>query len=271
MPLYSFSIPWCKKVKNAQKFKSRGPGYIASFVQKTFFTVYPHNLLHHQRGLIKEPFLKNWRELDNWEECYVNFSEGKCAAKSSKRSRKPRRGQDMPLCNSIITASVLPFSGWFMVWMAASTGRFWWRACSPQHHAKGSHWSDQADPHQPDGEYSKAVISMPERADAKPCDEAKFKCHDLEYVAQTGILLVLKWWSYQHYLAAARLNHGAVTFLAVSYAKWDALLHGSFTEAYVQLSLKMPKESGRLKSRLVRSSRNTREKLSDREGKVLSW
>ena len=82
------------------------------------------------------------------------------------------------------TAKVLPFSGWFIEWMAASTDRFWWRVCSPQHHARGSFWSDHADRHQPDEKGS--APAMPERGDAKP--EWGFQCHhDLQYVAQPGI------------------------------------------------------------------------------------
>ena len=68
-------------------------------------------------------------------------------------------------------------------WQPVQTG-FWWRVCSPQHHARGSFWSDQADLHQPNEKGS--APAMPERGDAKP--EWGFQCHhDLEYVAQTGI------------------------------------------------------------------------------------
>ena len=57
---------------------------------------------------------------------YVKIFEGKCAAKSSKRSRKPRHCQDImprPLCNSISFA---------LQWLihgvdSSQCRRFWWR------------------------------------------------------------------------------------------------------------------------------------------------
>ena len=66
-------------------------GYIANFGQKSLFRVY--NLVHQKEDLSKS---NCWK----FEESYIKFFEGKCAAKSSKPSRKARRGQDMPVCNS---------------------------------------------------------------------------------------------------------------------------------------------------------------------------
>ena len=60
------------------------------------------------------------------------------------------------------------------------------------------------------------------------------------------------------HLAAARFNHRAVTLLAV-YAKWDAL-QGLGVLPNPMCNSKRPKESGKLKSRLVRS-RNKGENL----------
>ena len=66
------------------------------------------------------------------------------------------------------------------------------------------------------------------------------------------------------HLAAACFNHGAVTYW-LFYAKWDAL-QGVLPNP--MCNSKRPKESGKLKSRLVRS-RNTGENLWEREIKVL--
>ena len=165
---------------------------------------------------------KFWRKLDHLEESYVTFSKGKCAAKSSKRSWKPGNGQTC-LC---ATASVLPFNGWFMVWMAASTGGFSERVCSPQHHARGSFWSDQADLRQPD-----------EQGVAR---EGRRKAKMRLPMPWSGIcgpnmdLLVLKWWSYQHIWLQPTLYSMELSPSWLFYEKWDAL-QGSFTESYVQL------------------------------------
>ena len=123
-------------------------------------------------------------------------------------------------------AKVLPFSGWFIEWMASSTDRFWWRVCSPQHHARGSFWSDQADLHQPDQKGS---------APAMPC-KSRMR---LSMPSWSGIcgpnrdFLVLKWWSYQHIWLQP-----ALTIELSPY--WKFLLKmgcttRSFTESLVQL------------------------------------
>ena len=68
-----------------------------------------------------------------------------------------------------------------------------------------------------------------------------------------------------HLAAACFIKHGVVTFLAVLWKM--RCTTRSFTESYVPIdSSKVPKESGRLKSRLVRS-RNTGEKLWKRRRK----
>ena len=68
------------------------------------------------------------------------------------------------------------------------------------------------------------------------------------------------------HLAAARfIKHGAVTFLAVLRRMGCTIQRALFNP---MCSSKMPKESGRLKSRLLRS-RSRGEKLWEREGKAL--
>ena len=97
--------------------------------------------------------------------------------------------------------------------------------------------------------------ALPERGDAKP--KWGFQCHDLEYVAQTWIC-----WSW---------SGGAISTSGCSplCTAWSCHLPGCFTKNGMHYrvallnpmcSSKVPKESGRLKSRLVRS-RNTGEKL----------
>ena len=77
-------------------------------------------------------------------------------------------------------------------------------------------------------------------------------------------LLVLKWWSYQHILLQPALTIELSPYW-LFYAKWDAL-QGVLPNP--MCNSKRPKESGKLKSRLVRS-RNTGENLWERERKVL--
>ena len=63
----------------------------SKFWSKINFRVYHFKLVHQKEDLSKNNSWK-FRELDHLKESYVEFSEGKCAAKSSKRSRKPRNG-----------------------------------------------------------------------------------------------------------------------------------------------------------------------------------
>ena len=77
-------------------------------------------------------------------------------------------------------------------------------------------------------------------------------------------LLVLKWWSYQHIWLQPALTIELSPYW-LFYAKWDAL-QGVLPNP--MCNSKRPKESGKLKSRLVRS-RNTGENLWERERKVL--
>ena len=104
--------------------------------------------------------------------------------------------------------------------------------------------------------------ALPERGDAKP--KWGFQCHDLEFVAQTWICWC---WS-----GGAISTSGCSPLYAawschlpqwLFYEKWDAL-QGALL--YPMCSSKVPKESGKLKSRLVRS-RNTGEKLWKRRRK----
>ena len=145
--------------------------YIAKLDQKSLseiiitFSSSKEDLSIYQRRLPE-----SWRELDHVGESYVKVFEDKCATKSSERSRKPLLGQDMPLCN----VNGIRFAWqWLIHGVDGSWYRqVWWIVCSPQHHARGSFWSDQADLHQPGGEIS--ALAMPERGDAKP--EGGFQC-----------------------------------------------------------------------------------------------
>ena len=120
----------------------------------------------------------------------IKFFDGKCAAKSSKHWRKFEMDNTC-LCT---TASVLPFSGWFMVWMAASTGRFGWRVCLPEHYARGSlKWS------------SRSTSAWLIRLWSSDAWEGRRKARmRLSKPSWSGIcgpnrgLLGLNWWSYQH-------------------------------------------------------------------------
>ena len=152
------------------------------------------------------------------------------------------------------------------MWMAASTGRFWWRVCSPQHHAMHGpeavlKWSSKW-----------PTIAWWIRLCSSHAWEGRYKARmRLSMPSWSGIcgpnrdLLVPKWWSYQHVWLQP----------ALTMELWPSWLFnaksgcttGSFTDPVCN-NAKMPKESGRLKSRLVRS-RNTGEKLWEREGKVL--
>ena len=197
-----------------------------------------------------------WRELDLLEESYVKFSEGKCAAKSSKPSRKPRRGQDMPVCNSKSFALQ-----WLIHWMDGSQYRrvlmkSMFTTIMPEVVFEVT---------------KPTYISLMKRLCSSDAWKRRRKARmRLSTPSWSGIcgpnrdLLVLKWWIYQHIWLQPALAIELSPYW-LFYAKWDAL-QGFLPNP--MCNSKRPKESGKLKSRLVRS-RNTGGNLWERERKVL--